>query len=62
MKGIQIEFFHFFPCPISFSQKGKAGLQTRVIIETRNLNELPQLGPAIMPNQLLQDKFQGFAM
>ena len=62
MKGIQIELFYFFPRPIGFSQEGEARLQTGVIIETRNLNELPQRRPAVMPNQLLQDKFQGFAM
>ena len=62
MKRIQIELFYFFPCPIGFSQEGEARLQTGVIVKTRNFNKLPQLRPAIMPHQLLQNKFQGFAM
>jgi hypothetical protein len=49
---IKIKLFNFLPGPICFSQKFQTGFDTRITVETANINPSPQLLPSVMIYQV----------
>jgi hypothetical protein len=62
VEGPEVKVFYLFAGPVSLAQKGEAGLDAGVRIETVNVYAGPQAFPAEVVHQLYQNTFQRFTV
>jgi hypothetical protein len=57
-----VKVFHFFSGPGCFPQKFEAGLHARIMLKTVDVYMIAHLFPAVVINQFIKDRFQGFSV
>jgi hypothetical protein len=62
VEGPEVKVFYLFTGPVSLAQKGKAGFDAGVGVETVNVNAGPQAFPTEVVHQLYQNTFQRFTV
>ena len=56
---LDVERFHFLPCPERLAQELEAGVDAGLVGEAADGNELAEAVPAVFVDQGLEDGFQG---
>jgi hypothetical protein len=60
LKHFEVEFFHFFTRPWRLSEKGEAGFEGGIILETVDFYLIAKFFPTIMIDKLVKDHLEGF--